>query len=81
MTESLGLPVCQLVTQSTRVTNNTSTLIDRIYSTNADNLSKVCVCQIGISVATEKLIQTLKVIHINPSLTGRLNILPKMIFD
>ena len=45
--ESLGLS--QLVTQPTQVTNNTSTLIDHIYSTNEDNLSKVCVCQIGIS--------------------------------
>ena len=47
LTESLGLS--QLVTQPTRVTNNTSTLTDHIYSTNEDNLSKVCVCQIGIS--------------------------------
>ena len=35
MTESLGLS--QLVTQPTRVTNNTSTLIDHIYSTHEEN--------------------------------------------
>ena len=47
MTESLGLS--QLVTQPTRVTTNTSTLIDHIYSSHEDNLSKVSVCKIGIS--------------------------------
>ena len=47
LTESLGLS--KLVTQPTPVTNNTNTLIDLIYSTNEDYLSKVCVCQIGIS--------------------------------
>ena len=47
LTESLGLS--QLVTQPTRVTNNTSTMIDHIYSTHEENLSKVDVCKIGIS--------------------------------
>ena len=47
LTESLGLS--QLVTQPTRVTTNTSTLIDHIYSSHEDNLSKVSVCKIGIS--------------------------------
>ena len=36
LTESLGLS--QLVTQPTRVTTNTSTLIDHIYSSHEDNL-------------------------------------------
>ena len=39
LTESLGLS--QLVTQPTRVTNNSSSLIDHIYSNDEDNLSKV----------------------------------------
>ena len=47
LTESLGLS--QLVTQPTRVTTNTSTLIDHIYSSHEDKLSKVSVCKIGIS--------------------------------
>ena len=47
LTESLGLS--QLVTQPTRVTTNTSTLIDHIYSSHEDNLSKESVCKIGIS--------------------------------
>ena len=47
LTESLGLS--QLVNQPTRVTINTSTLIDHIYSSHEDNLSKVSVCKIGIS--------------------------------
>ena len=47
LTESLGLS--QLVTQPTRVTTNTSTLIDHIYCSHEDNLSKLSVCKIGIS--------------------------------
>ena len=39
----------QLVTQPTRATNNSISLIDHNYSSNADNLSKVHVSQIGIS--------------------------------
>ena len=39
LTESLGLS--HLVTQPTRVTNNSSSLIDHIYSSHEDNLSKV----------------------------------------
>ena len=47
LTESLGLS--QLVTQPTRVTNNSSCLIDYIYLSDEDNLSKVHVCPVGIS--------------------------------
>ena len=47
LTESLGLS--QLVTQPTRVTNNSTSLIDHIYPGDEENLSKVHVCQIGIS--------------------------------
>ena len=47
LTESLGLS--QLVTQPSRVTNNSSSIIDHIYSSDEDNLSKVHVCQTGIS--------------------------------
>ena len=37
LTESLGLS--QLVTQPTRVTNNSSSLIDYIYSSDENNLT------------------------------------------
>ena len=47
LTDSLGFS--QLVTQTTRVTNNSSCLIDHIYLSDEDNLSKVHVCPAGIS--------------------------------
>ena len=44
---SLGLR--QLVTQLTRVTDASSTLIDHLYSGNKGNLSNVHVAELGIS--------------------------------
>ena len=52
LTESLGLS--QLVTQPTRVTNNSSSLFDHIYSNDEDNLSKVHVCQIAIPTTSPR---------------------------
>ena len=46
-TASLGLR--QLVTQPTRVTDTSSTLIDHLYSSNKENLSNVHVAELGIS--------------------------------
>lgn len=47
LTESLGLS--QLITEPTRVTNSSSTLIDHVYSTQEENLAQVHVSRIGIS--------------------------------
>ncbi len=44
---SLGLS--QLITAPTRVTENSSTLIDHIYTNYDDNVSQVCVKPLGIS--------------------------------
>lgn len=47
LTESFGLS--QLVMQPTRITMNSSTLIDHIYSNNEDNISSVRVSELSIS--------------------------------
>ncbi|MES9881480.1 MAG: reverse transcriptase family protein, partial [Sedimenticola sp.] len=44
---SLGLS--QLITEPTRITANSATLIDHIYTNNEDNISHVCVKQLCIS--------------------------------
>ncbi len=44
---SLGLS--QLITEATRVTETSATLIDHIYTNYEDNMSQVCVKSLGIS--------------------------------
>ena len=46
-TTSLGLS--QLISEPTRVTNNTQTLIDHIYTNNEDNIRSVNVEKLGVS--------------------------------
>ena len=82
-TTSLGLR--QLVTQPTRVTDSSSTLIDHLYSNNEENLSNVHVAELGISdhyaiFCKGKSISVLKRIRISQLNIALSNILMKMPF-